>query len=199
MKENSTPKTLQEAITLFADPKDAHDFLAKVLWPDGRPKCAHCGSANVGTFSGKRMVSNCKDCKKQFTVKIGTIFGDSPLPLSKWLPAVWLIVNAKNGISSYEIGRSLGVTQKTGWFMLHRIRLAMQEGSFKKMGGSVESDETFIGGRNKFKHPGKKQKISGWKLKTPVQGLLERTTTTKASRVKLRVLIPHLKRTYCLQ
>jgi transposase-like protein len=188
MKENPTPKTLQEAITLFADPKAAHDFLAAVLWPDGKPKCAHCGSENVGSFSGKRMVSNCKDCKKQFTVKIGTIFGDSPLPLSKWLPAVWLIVNAKNGISSYEIGRSLGVTQKTGWFMLHRIRLAIQNKSFVKMSGSVESDETFIGGRNKFKHPAKKKDISGWKLKTPVQGLLERTAGGKASRVKLTVL-----------
>jgi len=156
MKEKTSPETLQEAITLFADPKKAHDFMCTVLWPDGKPKCPHCGSANVGKFSGKRMVSNCKECKKQFTVKIGTIFGDSPLPLSKWLPAVWLIVNAKNGISSYEIGRSLGVTQKTGWFMLHRIRLALQEGTFNKMGGRVESDETFIGGRDRFRHKGKK-------------------------------------------
>jgi transposase-like protein len=188
MKENNTPETLQEAMTAFADPKAAHDFLASVLWPDSKPKCAHCGSENVGKFSGKRMVSNCKDCKKQFTVKIGTIFGDSPLPLSKWLPAVWLIVNANNGISSYEISRSLGVTQKTGWFMLHRIRLAMQEGSFKKMGGSVESDETFIGGRSRFMHKAKKKQHSGWKGMTPVQGLLERTTLSKKSRVKLKVL-----------
>ena len=172
----------------FADPVKAHEFMCGVLWPDGKPKCPHCGSENVGKFSGKRMVSNCKSCKKQFTVKIGTIFGDSPLPLSKWLPAVWLIVNAKNGISSYELGRSLGVTQKTGWFMLHRIRLAMKEGSFTKMGGRVESDETFIGGRDRFRHKAKKHVVSGWKGKSPVQGLLERTAGGKASRVKLMVL-----------
>jgi transposase-like protein len=188
MKEKSSPETLQEAITLFANPKKAHDFMCMILWPDGKPKCPHCGSENVGSFSGKRMVSNCKACKKQFTVKVGTVFADSPLPLSKWLPAVWLIVNAKNGISSYEIGRSLGVTQKTGWFMLHRIRLAMKEGTFSKMSGSVESDETFIGGRQKFRHKSKWQNVSGWKGKTPVQGLLERTAGGKASRVKLTVL-----------
>ncbi|MDB4793469.1 IS1595 family transposase [Methylacidiphilales bacterium] len=188
MKEKAAPETLQEAITLFANPKKVHDFMCNVLWPDGKVKCPHCGSTEVGKFSGKRMVSNCKSCKKQFTVKIGTIFGDSPLPLSKWLPAVWLIVNAKNGISSYEIGRSLGVTQKTGWFMLHRIRLALKEGTFSKMGGSVESDETFIGGRDRFRHKGKKHVVSGWKGKTAVQGLLERTAGGKASRVKLKVL-----------
>jgi transposase-like protein len=188
MQDNLSPETLQEAITLFSDPQKAHDFMCSVLWPDGKAKCAHCGSENIGKFSGKRMVSNCKACKKQFTVKIGTIFGESPLPLSKWLPAVWLIVNAKNGISSYEIGRSLGVTQKTGWFMLHRIRLALQEGTFSKMGGRVESDETFIGGRDRFRHKGKKHVTSGWKGKTPVQGLLERTTAKGASRVKLTVL-----------
>ena len=175
MQEKSSPETLQDAITLFADPIVAHNFMAALLWPDGKPKCAHCGSANVGTFSGKRMVSNCKDCKKQFTVKIGTIFGDSPLPLSKWLPAVWLITNAKNGISSYEIGRSLGVTQKTAWFMLHRIRLALQNGSIVKMGGTVEVDETFIGGKARNMHKGKrKAKGTGPVAMTAVQGLLER-------------------------
>ena len=188
MKEKTSPETLQEAITFFANPKKAHDFMCSVLWPDSKPKCYHCGSENVGSFSGKRMVSNCKACKKQFTVKMGTVFADSPLPLTKWLPAVWLIVNAKNGISSYEIGRSLGVTQKTGWFMLHRIRLAMQEGTFSKMGGRVESDETFIGGRQKFRHKAKWQDVSGWKGKTAVQGLLERTAGGKSSRVKLKVL-----------
>jgi transposase-like protein len=188
MKENESPKSLQEAMTYFADPKRAHDFMCGVLWPDGKPKCPHCGSENVGTFSGKRMVSNCKACKKQFTVKIGTIFGDSPLPLSKWLPAVWLIVNAKNGISSYELGRALDVTQKTAWFMNHRIRLALQEGSFTKMKGQVESDETFIGGRDRFRHKAKKHVTSGWSGKTPVQGLLERGTRDAVSRVKLKVL-----------
>jgi transposase-like protein len=178
MKEKTSPDTLQEAITLFADPKFAHEFLAGVLWSDGKPKCAHCGSANVGTFSGKRMVSNCKDCKKQFTIKMGTIFGDSPLPLSKWLPAVWLIANAKNGVSSYEIGRSLGVTQKTGWFMLHRIRLALQNGTLVKIGGEVEVDETYIGAKARNMHAAKRRakvngKTGGMHM-TPVQGLLQR-------------------------
>jgi len=190
MKEKTSPETLQDAITLFADPLVAHNFMAAILWPDGKPKCAHCGSANVGSFSGKRMVSNCKDCKKQFTVKIGTIFADSPLPLSKWLPAVWLIVNAKNGISSYEIGRSLGVTQKTAWFMLHRIRLAMQNGSFVKMGGTVEVDETFIGSAARFMHKNRRRALkikTGPVAMTPVQGLLERHAGGK-SRVILKVM-----------
>jgi transposase-like protein len=193
MKEKSSPETLQEAITLFADPLKAHDFMCKVLWPDGTVKCPHCSSAEVGKFSGKRMVSNCKACKKQFTVKIGTIFGDSPLPLSKWLPAVWLIVNAKNGISSYEIGRALGVTQKTGWFMLHRIRLAMQNGTLVKIGGEVEVDETFIGGKARFKHKDKlkvrrgRTRPRGSFYMTPVQGLLQRTGEKK-SKVVLKVV-----------
>jgi transposase-like protein len=181
MQENITPETLQEAITLFADPKVAHDFLASIIWGNGKPKCAHCGSTNVGKFSGKRMVSNCKECKKQFTVKMGTIFAESPLPLSKWLPAVWLIVNAKNGISSYELGRSLGVTQKTGWFMLHRIRLAMQNGTLVKIGGEVEVDETCIGGKARNMHAKKRRervngKTGGMHM-TPVQGLLQRHGT----------------------
>jgi transposase-like protein len=175
MKEKVTPETLQDALVIFSDPVKAHNFMCGVLWPYGKPKCAHCGSAEVGKFSGKRMVSNCKSCKKQFTVKMGTIFADSPLPLSKWLPAVWLIVNAKNGISSYEIGRSLGVTQKTGWFMLHRIRLAMQNGTLVNLGGTVEVDETFIGGKARNMHKGKrKAKGTGPIAMTAVQSLLER-------------------------
>jgi hypothetical protein len=142
----------------------------------------------VGAFGGKRLGSKCKACRKQFTVKVGTIFEDSPLSLSKWLPAMWMIVNAKNGVSSYEIARSLGVTQKTAWFMAHRIRRAIHEGSFEKMSGKIESDETFIGGRQKFRHKSKWKDVSGWQGKTPVQGLLERTTGGKASRVKLKVL-----------
>lgn len=187
MPDNITPSTLQEVITLFAEPKVAHQFLAHVLWPDGKPKCAHCRSEKVGKFSGKRLVSNCKSCKKQFTVKIGTIFEDSPIPLSKWLPAVWLIVNAKNGISSYELGRSLGVTQKTAWFMLHRIRLAMQNNTMVKLGGTVEVDETFIGGKARNMHKGKRKvKGTGPVAMTPVQGLLERHS--RGSKVILKVM-----------
>lgn len=187
-EETKTPQTLQEAIILFADPRYAHDFLASIRWSDGKAKCTHCGSEKVGKFCGKkRLISNCKSCKKQFTVKLGTIFEDSPLSLSKWLPAVWMIVNAKNGISSYELGRSLGVTQKTAWFMLHRIRLAMQNGSLVKIGGKVEVDETFIGGKAR-NMPKWKRKVKGTGpiAMTPVQGLLERHS--KGSKVIVKVM-----------
>lgn len=184
---SNQPETQLEAIVYFSDPLVCHEFMVKTRW-QGEVKCPRCGSSEVGVFSGKRMVSNCKSCKKQFTVKVGTIFEDSPLPLTKWLPAVWMICNAKNGVSSCELGRSIGVTQKTAWFMLHRIRKAMQDGSFDRMGGQVESDETFIGGKSRFMHKARKKQHSGWKGMTPVQGLLERTAGSKASRVKLKVL-----------
>lgn len=185
--DNEFPETLQQAMIQFSTPESCHEFMVEMRW-HGKPKCFHCGSGYIGAFSGKRLVSNCKSCKKQFSVKIGTIFEDSPLPLTKWLPAVWMICNAKNGISSYEIHRSLGVTQKTAWFMLQRIRLAMKNGTIEKMSGQVESDETFIGGKSRFMHKARKKQHSGWKGMTPVQGLLERAAGGKASRVKLKVL-----------
>lgn len=189
MENEKFPQTLLEAVHFFGKDDNAFNLMVKMRWPNGKVTCPRCGSDKVG-FIATRKTWECKSCttKKQFSVKVRTIFEDSPIKLDKWLCAMWLIANAKNGISSYEIGRSLGVTQKTGWFMLQRIRLALQTGTIEKMKGQVESDETFIGGRNKFKHPAKKHDISGWKLKTPVQGLLERTTGGKASRVKLKVL-----------
>ena len=104
-----------------------------------------------------RRIWQCKECRKQFSVKVGSIFEDSPIPLSKWLPAMWLLVNCKNGVSSYEIARDLGVTQKTAWFMLHRLRLAIQAKSFDKIGGHVEVDETFIGGKARNMHAAQAQ------------------------------------------
>lgn len=187
MKENDLPQTQLEAIRYFGNPETCHEFIVNMRWPKG-VECPHCKSQNVGKFSGKRRVANCKACKRQFTAKLGTIFEDSPLGLDKWLPAVWMIVNAKNGISSCELGRSLGVTQKTAWHMGHRIRLALHAGSFEKLSGIVESDETFIGGRSRFMHKARKKLQSGWKGMTPVQGLLERTAGGKPSRVKLKVL-----------
>jgi transposase-like protein len=188
-EKDQFPQTLQECIKYFSKDDRAFEYMKGVRWPDGKVTCPRCGCADVSFISTRKMWT-CSECKtkKQFTLRIGTILEDSAIPFEKWICAFWLIANAKNGISSYEIGRSIGVTQRTGWFMLQRIRLAMQNGTIEKMSGHVESDETFIGGRNKFKHPGKKQKISGWKLKTPVQGLLERTAGSKASRVKLKVL-----------
>src|SRR5207248_1993440 len=158
------PETLTGAIRYFGDSEKCHEFMVAMRWP-GEIRCPNCDSKDIGKLvvvaesKGKalknpRRVWNCKSCRKQFTVKVGTIFEDSPLGLDKWLPATWMIVNAKNGTSSCELARSLGVTQKTAWFMLHRIRLAMQDGSIVKLKGRVEADETFIGGlaRNLHKH-----------------------------------------------
>ncbi|HEX8650817.1 MAG TPA: IS1595 family transposase [Pyrinomonadaceae bacterium] len=160
--ENNFPKTLQEAIKFFADPETCTTFMAQLRWPDG-VTCPYCEGKAVSYLS-TRYKWKCmnKECHKQFSVKVGTIMEDSPIGLDKWLAAIWLIANAKNGISSYEIHRALGVTQKTGWFLLHRIRLAMQTGTFKKLSGTVEVDETFIGGlaRNMHKHK-REAKIKG--------------------------------------
>lgn len=137
----------------------------------------------------------CKDCRKQFTVKVGSVFEDSPLSLDKWLCGLWLIVNAKNGISSCEIGRTLGITQKSAWFLAHRLRLALQEGSFEKMSGIVEADESFIGAKARSMNAKQKAKrkaifgkATGGIAMTPVQGLLERGTREKASRIRLSVI-----------
>jgi transposase-like protein len=176
------PKTLQEAIITFADPDNALWYMAAKRWPDG-VTCPTCGRIDVNFLSAqRRWQCKSKHPLRQFTAKVGTVFEDSPLPLEKWLPAVWMITNAKNGISSWEIHRALDVTQKTAWFMLHRIRLAMQTGSLVKLGGGggeVEADETFIGGKARNMHKSvHDRRISGMgqssKDKTIVMGLLER-------------------------
>src|ERR1700736_5162517 len=145
MSQKSQPSTLLEAIRYFSDLDVCTEFVAKLRWPNG-PVCPRCGSTEYSYLTTRR-VWKCKGCKKQYSVKLGTIFEDSPLGLDKWLPAVWLIANSKNGISSHELGRALGVTQKSTWFMLHRIRLAMQTGSLTNWDGEIEVDESFIGGR----------------------------------------------------
>ena len=132
------PKTLQEAIQYFSDEMTCITYFAAIRWTDGVVKCVWCGHDDC-TFLSTRKIWKCKGCRKQFSIKVGTIFEDSPISLTKWFPCVWLIVSAKNGISSYEIHRALGVTQKTAWFMLHRVRLAMQQGSFMKLGGRWSS------------------------------------------------------------
>ena len=180
------PETLQGVIKYFADEDRAFEYMKLVRWPDGIVRCFHCESQDVG-FIATRKIWRCKCCKKQFSIRRGTIFEDSPIKFATWISAAWLIANAKNGISSYEIGRALGVCQKTGWFMLQRIRLAMQNGSVVKMGGVTEVDETFIGGKSRNMHKGKRQaKGRGPVAMTPVQGLLERTTAKRASRVILK-------------
>ena len=153
------PKTLVEAVLYFADLGVCFRYMTQLKWPDGKIVCPKCGCDRVGII-GSRSMFQCKEktCRKQFSAKVGTIFEDSPLPLSQWFVAVWCIANAKNGISSYELGRALGVTQKSAWFMLHRIRLAMRSETFRKMTDVVESDETFIGGKAENMHAHKREK-----------------------------------------
>ena len=194
MKENNTPKTLQQAILYYSDEQVCVDYLSKLRWPSGVVLCPACGSDEV-KYLPTRRVWQCKSkhSRKQFSIKIGTIFEDSPIPLTKWLPAIWLIASAKNGISSYELGKALGITQKSAWYMLHRIRLAMQEGSVEKFSGQVEADETFIGGKARFMHKGKRPvKGRGAVGKAIVMGLLERHGEN-GSKVATKV-IPSTKR-----
>ena len=182
MSTKKQPKSLLEAIRYFADLDVATEFVAKLRWPNG-PHCPRCGSVSYSYVSTRRLWK-CKDCKKQYSVKVGTIFEDSPLGFDKWLPAVWLIANSKNGVSSHELGRALGVTQKSAWFMLHRIRLAMQSGTFDKLDGEVEIDETFIGGKARNMHAAeRKRKITGTGFtdKTIVLGVRQRDGEVRAT------------------
>jgi transposase-like protein len=188
------PETLVEAIRFFSDADVCLSFVVQLRWSNGIT-CPRCGSGEH-SFLSTRRVWKCKGCKKQFSVKLGTIFEDSPIGLDKWLPALWMVINCKNGISSYEMARALGVTQKTAWFMNHRIRLAVQEGTFEPMSGEVEVDETFIGGRARFMHEDKRaEKITGTggMGKTAVMGLLERHGKDGHSRVKAKV-VPNTRR-----
>lgn len=172
--ENAGPETLIDAIRYFADPDVALAFLAGLRWPNG-PTCPHCGAAEP-SFLSTRRIWKCKGCRKQFSVKVGTVFEDSPIGLDKWLPCVWMLVNCKNGISSYAVSRGLGITQKTAWFMLHRIRLAMQTETFDKFGGPTEVDETFIGGKARFMHKHRRERMikgTGGMGKVAVMGLME--------------------------
>jgi transposase-like protein len=183
-----TPKTLKEAIEYFADPARCFAYAVKFRWPDGKITCPRCG-ADKHYFISTRRIWFCKPCKKQFTMKIGTIFEDSPLGMDTWMTAVWLIVNCKNGISSYELARDLGITQKSAWFMLHRIRYAMRRGSFAKASGEVEVDETFIGGKARNMHVAQRQRRitgSGPKDKTAVMGILERGGEVRTTVVESR-------------
>jgi transposase-like protein len=191
------PSTLQEAIIYFAEPKNCNDFLAGLRWTDGKVKCPYCGSDNVSYLANvNRYKCYGKHPKAQFSLKVGTIFEDSPISLDKWLCAMWLIVNCKNGISSCEMAKDLGITQKSAWFLDHRIRFALYSGSFEKLSGHVEADETFIGGKARNMHVAQRQRRitgTGTKDKTPVMGILERGKDGK-SKVRTAV-IPNRKKT----
>ena len=182
---HDTPKTLLDAVKFFADYENCHRAMVRKRWPDGIVRCPACGSDHVKWLANAR-VWKCygKHPRPKFSLKVGTTFEDSPLPLSKWLPAVWLISSAKNGISSYELARALGVTQRTAWFMLHRIRKAMQAGTFLKLDGEVEVDETFIGGKARNMHVAQRQRRitgTGGKDKTAVMGIVKRGGEVRAA------------------
>ena len=186
--ETKNPQTLQEAIQYFSDPDVCLETVKNLRWAGG-VACPHCGSKENHYFIKTRRIWRCKSCGKDFSVKKGTIFEDSALGLDKWLVAIWLIANAKNGISSHELSRALGVTQKSCWHMLHRIRLAMQTGTFKKLSGDVEVDETYIGGKARNMHKGSARKVNGrgGAGKTIVMGLLERHSEKGHSTVKTEI------------
>jgi transposase-like protein len=185
------PKTLIEAIRHFADPDVTHNLMVSLRWPNG-VHCPTCGRTDVRFISTRRMWE-CKEKhpKRQFSSKVGTIFEDSPLGLDKWFAGIWMIANCKNGISSYEMARDLGITQKSAWFMDHRIRLAMKAGSIMKMDGEVEADETFIGGLSKNMHKARREKAikgTGGAGKTIVMGIVRRKNKKSSSKVKAVII-----------
>src|SRR5271163_4402137 len=182
------PKTLQAAIRHFSDEQVCIDTVAALRWPKG-PECPACGHKQHYYLKTQKRWK-CKECHKQFSVKLGTIFEDSPITLDKWLTALWMLVNCRNGVSSYEIAKAIGITQKSAWFVLHRLRFALQTGSITKLGGNgapVEVDETFIGGKARFMHKSKWERLSrnggmqGGSGKAVVVGLLERGGKVKTA------------------
>lgn len=198
------PKTLLEAIQYFSDEQVCIDTVASMRWADG-PVCPDCESRELHYLSNQKRWK-CRKCRRQFSVKVNSIFEDSPISLTKWLPALWLLVNCKNGISSYEIARDLGVTQKTAWFILQRLRLALRSRDFNyKMGsengGEVEVDEAYIGGKPRNMHKSRKlkiqqelSKVAEWKQtrmngKTPIMGLFDRD-----SRQVRATVVPNTRR-----
>jgi transposase-like protein len=186
------PKTLQQAIVYFSDPQRAFDYALKLRWADGKVTCPRCGGAKH-SFIKTRRIWFCYDCKKQFSLKVGTIFEDSPLGLDKWMIAFWVLSNCKNGISSYELARTLGISQTSAWFVLQRVRLVMRDEFFGSKlggdGGEIEVDESFIGGKARNMHVSeRKRRITGTgtKDKTAVMGILERGGKIRAKVVPNR-------------
>ena len=190
------PKTLQQAIQLFTDEQVCINAVASMRWPDG-PECPHC-QAKEPYYLATQKRWKCRSCRKQFSVKVGTIFEDSPIPLQKWLPALWMLCNDKNGISSWELHRALDISQKSAWFVLHRLRMVLKNKSGFQFGGPVEVDETFVGGKIANMHKSRKVRmtqIKGQQLKgdhmnkTIVMGLLDR----ELRQVRAKV-VPNVRR-----
>lgn len=186
------PDTLLEAVRYFSDLDTCHRYMRKIKWPDGIVVCPQCGArgSRIGEIATRHLL-RCKDCRKQFSSKVGTIFEDSPLGIDKWFAAVWSIANCKNGISSHELGRAIGVTQKTAWFMLHRVRKAMECASFDKFDGPAEADTSYIGGKAKNMHAKRRERVitgRGAVNKTAVHGVLQRAIEAQPSQVSAEVI-----------
>ncbi|HEY1575737.1 MAG TPA: IS1595 family transposase [Terracidiphilus sp.] len=182
------PQTLSEAIRYYSNEQTCIDLLAAIRWPDGQVICTACGEIGNTIWLANQKRWKCRGCKKQFSVKVGTIMEDSPISLDKWMVAFWMLANCRNGVSSYEIKRAIGVSQKCTWHMLHRIRLAMTDVACEKLGinAPIECDETFVGGKVKNMH--KSRRVAGLNYqsgngKTIVMGMLER-----GGRVRARVI-----------
>lgn len=181
------PRTLMEAVRYFSDPDVALEHMVELRWPNG-VACPTCGRTDVRYIATRRLWE-CKEkhARKQFSAKVGTIFEDSALPLDKWFVAIWMVANCKNGISSYEMSRALGITQKSAWHMNHRIRLAMKLGTIEKMEGEVEADEAFVGGNPKNMHAFRRLS-KPFHTKSPVLGILQRSRGENPSRVDARII-----------
>ena len=190
------PQSLQDATVYFSNPDNCIEYLSSRRWPDGKPVCPGCGSESV-SYNQDRRTWKCSShhAKREFSIKVGTVMEDSAIPLDKWLVTMWLVTNCKNGVSSYEIARDVRVTQKSAWFMLHRIRLAMQDENKGQLCGEVEADETFIGGKARNMHKSvHERRITGmgqsFRDKTIVMGVLER-----GGQVRTQVIPDRLKTT----
>src|SRR3984885_5807221 len=186
MYPSDEPQTLAEAIRYYSNEQTCIDLLASIRWPDGQVCCSNCGEIGDTIWLSNQKRWKCRGCKKQFSVKVGTVFQDSPIGLDKWMVAVWMLANCRNGVSSYEIMRAIGVSQKCTWHMLHRIRLAMADLSSEKLGANgqpIETDESFVGGKVKNMHRSRRVKglnYSAGNGKAIVMGMLERGGRVRA-------------------
>jgi len=195
------PQTLQQAIEYFADPDRCHEFMVSMRWPSGVVTCPTCNRPDAAYLKNQRRFQcSAKHPKRQFSVKVGTIMEDSALPLKDWLLVMWQAANCKNGVSSYEIARNIGIRQKNAWHMLHRVRLAMQDRTHGggKLEGEVEIDESYIGGKARNMHPRKKHAVAvkrggGFAGKAVVMGILQRNTVEKHSTIRTKVM-PNTRR-----
>lgn len=180
---SDNPETLQQAILYFADPDRCEAYMRKIRWSDAVPVCPNCGAKGVriGEIKTRRML-RCKDCRKQFSSRLGTVFESSKIPLDKWFLTVWLVANCKNGVSSYEVARDIDVTQTTAWFMLHRIRDAMEVEGIDKFDGPAEADASYIGGKARNMHKHKREQAiigRGAVGKAIIHGILQRGETSQ--------------------